>query len=225
MFVGATFAGNVRDRLIDPVAATTAENLRTSPTLFRLGVVSDLVQITCMLLAGLLLYQLLRHVHAWAATAMVTFVAVAVAIGSLNLLNLLTALNLATGEDAAALGTDQRDALTTLFLDRHEQGYYLSAMFWGLWLLPLGYLLIRSAYVPRILGMLLVAGGVSYLVDLTVVLLAPDLGASIGTYLLAVGGVAEFLLALWLVVRAVHVPETGENLSTPTSGRSAVVVR
>jgi hypothetical protein len=160
-----------------------------------------------MLLVAMALYLLFRHVNRLAAAAMVTFVAVAVAIGSLNLLNQYTALTIATGEDyTRAFGKAGSDALTLLFADMQHNGYYISAMFWGLWLLPLGWLVITSGYVPKVLGVLLLIGGVGYLADLFTRFLTPDLGARIGASLLAPGGIAELVFTLWLLVKAVRVP-------------------
>ncbi len=226
MFVCAVFAMMVRSRIVETGdAAATVANIRQSETLFRLGFVSDLIQITCMLLAGLALYVLLRGVNQLAAAAMVTFVAVAVAIGCLNLLNQFTALTIATSQDyPRAFGQEGSDALTMLFAERQDHGYYISAVFWGLWLLPLGYLLFTSGYVPRVLGALLFVGGLAYLVDLLAVFLAPDLGAAVGTPLLAIGGIAELLLTAWLLVKTVNVPQR-DGLAPAVTARSDTAVR
>jgi hypothetical protein len=207
MFVFSLLGGGVRSRVIESGdASATAGNIRDSAELFRAGFASDLVEITCMLLAGMALYLLLNHVHRLAAAAMVTFVAVAVAIGCLNLLNQHAAVMIATGPDyTSTFGQAGSDALTMLFADMRQNGYYISAVFWGLWLLPLGYLVVRSGYVPKVLGVLLITGGTGYLVDVLVRFLAPDRGASIGTYLLAPGGIAELAFTAWLLIRAVKV--------------------
>jgi hypothetical protein len=93
-------------------------------------------------------------------------------------------------------------------MDTQQNGYYLSAVFWGLWLLPLGYLAITSGYLPRPVGVLLIAGGVGYLVDLFIRFLAPALGAHTGPDLIAIGAVAEGLLMLWLLIKGVRIPPT-----------------
>jgi hypothetical protein len=94
----AVFAELVRARIVTPGdAAATADSIRASATLFRVGFVTDLVQATCFLLTAMLLYRLLRHVNRPVAAAMVTFVAVSVAIMCLNALSQLAALLLAAG--------------------------------------------------------------------------------------------------------------------------------
>ena len=200
MFVGATFAGHVRSRIVesgDPAA--TANNIRASATLFRVGFVADLAQVTCLLLAAMTLYLLFRHVNQLAAQAMVTLVAVAVAIYSLNLLNQSTALRIATDQGSTrAFGQAGSDQLVLQFADMQHNGYYIAAMFFGLWLLPLGYLAITSGYLPKVLGVLLIIGGVGYLVDLFVRFLAPGFGAGVSP-LVVPGAVAELSLAAWLL--------------------------
>jgi Domain of unknown function (DUF4386) len=118
----------VRSRIVVPGdAAATADNIRASATLFRIGFVSDLVQATCLLLTAMALYLLLRHVNRLVAAAMVTFVAVSVAIMCLNLLNQLAALSIATGESpSGAFGPAGSDALAMLFADLHHDGYLIA---------------------------------------------------------------------------------------------------
>jgi hypothetical protein len=199
----------VRSRIVEPGdAAATADNIRASATLFRLGFVVDLVQATFYLLTAMALYLLLRHVKPLVAAAMVTLVAVSVAIQSLNLLNQYVALTIATGEDyAGAFGADGSDALVMLFADMQGNGFFIAQMFFGLWLLPLGYLVVRSGYFPKALGVLLVAGCFGYLADLFAHFLAPDLEAPIASFLAVPAAVAELSFVTWLLVKAVRVAE------------------
>ena len=127
-------------RIAGSLYLIVADNIRASATLFRLGFVSDLVQATCFLLTAMALYLLLKHVNTLVASAMVTFVAVSVAIMCLNLLNQFVALSIATGEGySSVFGSAGSDELAMLFVDMHHDGYLLAQMFFGLWLLPLGY--------------------------------------------------------------------------------------
>ncbi|TWJ23062.1 DUF4386 domain-containing protein [Micromonospora endolithica] len=148
------FAGLVNTRIVEPEdPAATADNISTSATLFRIGFVSELVGATAFLLTGMALYLLLRHVNQMAAAAMITFVAVSVAIQSLSLLNQNAALRVATGQDySAAFGPTGSDQLTMLFADMQHDGYLIAQTYFGLWLLPLGYLVVRSGYLPQSVG-------------------------------------------------------------------------
>ena len=199
----------VRSGIVVPGdAAATADNIRASATLFRLGFVVDLVQATCFLLTAMALYLLLRHVNRLVAAAMVTLVAVSVAIMCLNLLNQLVALSIATdGDYASALGPAGSDALAALFAEMQHDGFLIAQMFFGLWLLPLGYLVVRSGYVPRVLGVLLALGGVGYLVDLLARFLALGAAERISPFVLAPALAGEVAFVAWLLVKAVRVPE------------------
>jgi Domain of unknown function (DUF4386) len=205
----------VRSRVVVPGdAVATAENVSASATLFRIGFVSDLVNITCFLLVALTLYVLLKHAGHEVALAMVLFVAVSVAIMGVNLLNHLGALLVATGAGySAALGGDAAAALVMLFLDLHKHGYLIAQAFFGLWLLPLGYLVLRSGYFPRALGVLLVAACLGYTADLVAVLAFPSLASSLSPFVLAPAVVAEVSLVLWLLVKGVKVQAREEPVA------------
>jgi hypothetical protein len=187
----------VRGTLVEPGdAATTADNIRASATLFRVGFVADLLQATFFLLTAMALYLLLRHVHELAARAMVVFVAVAVAIMCLNLLNQLTALQVATS------GTET-DSLVGLFAGMQADGYLIAQIFFGLWLVPLGYLVLRSGWFPKTLGVLLMVACAGYLIDTFATFLAPDVATQIEAIVLIPAAVAELWLVAWLLVKAV----------------------
>jgi len=199
--------------------AATAQNIRTSATLFRLGFVADLVQATFFLFTAMALYLLLRHVDTLVAQAMVVLVAVAVAIICLNLLHQLTALSIATGDDyRSTFGPVGSDRLTMLFVDMHHDGYLIAQMFFGLWLVPLGYLVVRSGFLPKVLGVLLALGGVAYVVDLLARFLAPDVGEAISPYVL-VPVYSEVVFVAYLLVKGVREPERSSIGDLARSGR------
>ncbi|WP_216214423.1 DUF4386 domain-containing protein [Amycolatopsis aidingensis] len=170
------FAGLVNARIVEPGdAAATADNIAASATLFRLGFVSELVGAVAFLGTGMALYLLLRHVNQLAAAAMVVTVAVSVAIQTLNLVHQHAALTIATGQDhPGAFGPAGSDQLTMLFADLQQHGYLIAQTYFGLWLLPLAYLVARSGYFPKVLGVLLVLGCLGHLTDVFTRFLAPD---------------------------------------------------
>ncbi len=200
------FAGAVRSHIIKPgEAAATVDNIRASATLFRVGLMIDLVSGAVFLFTAMALYLLLKHVNQLVAAAMVIFVVLSVAVGCLNLLNQYAALTIAThGDYTKAFGQAGSSTLVMLFADIHSNGLVIDELFWGLWLLPLGYLVIKSGYFPKLLGALLIVGCFSWLAQLFVRFLAPDL-ARVAS-LLAVGSVGELIFIVWLLVRAVRVP-------------------
>jgi Domain of unknown function (DUF4386) len=210
----------VRSSIIEPGDATaTAENIRSSATLFRLGFVADLVQATLFLFTAMALYLLLRHVNELVARAMVVLVAISVAIISLNLLNQYMALSIATGAGyARTFGPVGSDRLTLLFVDLHHNGYLIAQMFFGLWLVPLGYLVVRSGFFPKVLGVLLALGGVAYVVDLLVHFLAPGVAETISPYVL-IPVYSEVLFVIYLLVKGVRDPQD----RSPRAGRDQPV--
>jgi hypothetical protein len=122
-------------------AATTANNIMASESLFRIGSVSDLIAQIIFILLVLVLYKLLKPVNKNHALLMVIFALVGVPIAMLNLLNQFAALLLLSGADYLTVFTaDQLQALVMLFLDLQKHGVFIAQIFWGLWLFPLGYL-------------------------------------------------------------------------------------
>ena len=154
-------------------AAATAANVLSHETLFRLGLVADLIGSVIFIFVVMALYRLLGGVNKTRASHMVALVLVSAGVGFLNVLNNIAALTLFRGADfLAVFDKPQRDALAMLFLGLHGQGVVVNEIFWGLWLFPFGLLVLRSGFLPRILGVLLVVNGVAYVaVSLTSLLL------------------------------------------------------
>ena len=184
-------------------AATTANNIMASESLFRLSIVSGLILQIINTLLVLVLYKLLKSVNKNHALLMVIFFLVGVPIAMLNELNHFAALQLLSGADYLTVFTaDQLQALVPLFLDLHEHGINIAGIFWGLWLFPMGYLVFKSGYIPRILGVLLIIGGFGYLIDCVTFFLIPNFAAiSLFTFW------GEVLLPLWLLIKGVNVEQ------------------
>jgi hypothetical protein len=209
----------VRAGVVEPGnAAATAENIRGSAGLFRWGFAMDLAQATLYLFTAMALYLLLRHVHELVARAMVVIVAVSVAIMCLNLLNQYTALALATDQGyATTFGRAGSDALAGLFADMQAAGYLIAQMFFGLWLLPLGYLVYRSEMIPRALGVFLILGCAGYLVDLFAHFLTPGIAESIEPIVVAPAVIGELGLVAWLLVKGVREPDRTRTALVPAA--------
>ena len=201
-------------------AAATAVNLAEQPTLFRLGYVADLLMATFLLLTAMALYRLLQHVHADAARAMVVFAAVGTAITFAVLSASFAALLAATEEPyPTALGDSGSAATSLLLLDTHHYGYLSTQVFFGLWLLPLGYLVYRSGMFPRWLGVLLIAGSVGFLVDTMLLFLAPGVRDALDPVLGTLTSVAELVMIAWLLIRGARAARSPNSPSaaTPTA--------
>ena len=122
-------------------AATTARNLLTNSGLVRIGIVADLFQATVWVFLGMTLYLLLKHANKSVARAMVVLVAIGASITCLNAVFEFEGLRAATGAvNLAAFGTAGSHALVLLLLDTQHYGIFIAQIFFGLWLVPLGYL-------------------------------------------------------------------------------------
>jgi hypothetical protein len=127
------------------------------------------------------------------------------AILGINLLNLLIALQLAVGTQfAPVFNSEQLHALAALFINAQSSGYDLSLVFFGIHLIIVAYLMFKSGYLPRVLGVLLFAASFGYLIDsFANVLLPQDVAviSILATVLIVVAVAAELSLSVWLVVR------------------------
>ena len=154
----------VPGRLMVPGDATaTADHVRASPNLLRFGIASELTSFIIFIFVVLALYRLFKAVNGKHALAMVILLLVSIPISLLNVLNDIAALILVSGADfLSAFEKGQLDALAYLFLRLHSQGLIVAQIFWGLWLFPFGILVIRSGFIPRLLGFLLFIAGFGY---------------------------------------------------------------
>lgn len=183
-------------------AATTAGNIMGSEGLFRGGILSHLIGQTIFIFLVLALYKLLKPVNQGHALLMVVLALLGVPIAFLNEVNHFAVLLLLSNADyLTAIDTDQLHAQAMMFLDLRNYGILVAQIFWGIWLLPLGYLIIRSGFIPMVLGVLLIIGGLGYLFDSVVLILFPSSGATIAQFTF----VGELLLPLWLLFKGVNV--------------------
>lgn len=188
--------------------AATAGNIMASESLFRLSIVTALLVQVVNILVVLLLYQLLKPVEKKIASLMVIFLLVGVPIAMLNELNKFAILLLVSGAPYLKVFTaDQLQALIPLFLDLHQHGINIAGIFWGLWLLPMGYLVFKSGFLPRVLGVLLIIGCFGYLIDSAAFFLLPSLHVSIAQFTF----LGEVLLPLWLLIKGVNVERWEER--------------
>jgi Domain of unknown function (DUF4386) len=183
--------------------AGTTDNVVASERLFRVGFTSELIAAMFFLLAAWALYVLLKPVNKNFALLFLLLNLAGVAVECGNTLIHFAALLLAHGSDySKAFTPAQMNALAMLFLKLSGSGDMITTLFYGLWLFPLGYLVIKSGFIPRFLGVLLVLDGCSLMVCFVQLCLFP--GHEKLTYpLYPIMFVAEFGLSLWLLVKGV----------------------
>ena len=202
-------------------ANATAHNIRSSETLFRLGLVSSLIGTIAFVFLGRELYRLLKDVNATRASLMVVLVLLSVPISFVSWLNEVAALRLIDGTGGLGLGASQVNGLAMFFLGLSGDTDSLNSIFFGLWLLPFGLLVIRSGFVPRIYGYLLLVAGASYLVGSLNFLLSARFGPVVSG-IATVGYLGELPVVGWLVFKAAQVQFGQANsVITPRTNRDS----
>ena len=211
----------IRMQLIVPGdAATTANNILDSEGLFKIGIALDLiVQALIEPVMILALYVLLKPVNKSLSLLAAFFRLAMAAILGINLLNLVFAMQLLSGGDyLTVFETDQLDALVLLFLNAHSHGTDIALVFFGFHLFVLGYLVFKSSYIPRILGVGVMFSALGYLLDSFAHLLLSNSetilslteGFVILTFL-----VGETPFFLWLILKGAKIPEMKNQDETP----------
>jgi hypothetical protein len=187
---------------------------------FRLGLVIALITGFLFLMVAWGLYVLLRRVDRNLALLFLVLNAVGVAIQGASFLWLVSAM--LQGDAAShmeAYSAAQAEGLAYLSINVYKAGWVTAQLFFGTWLFPLGYLVYKSGYLPRFLGVLLVLDGIGVLVWFLQALLLPDYRA-ISLPGVAVSFIAELGLGLWLLVKGVKVVDS--DAGQPRQTRDAV---
>jgi Domain of unknown function (DUF4386) len=188
--------------LVPGDASATASNILANASLFRMSIVSALLDQMVFILVALALYQVLKSVNQNMAVLMVIFLLLSVPIAMLNELNNVAVLSLLSGADSLKVFTAaQLHALAPFFLDLHALGLNIAFLVGSLWFFPMGYLVFKSGFLPKMLGVLLLMNGFAYLIDSFAALLFPTLNVNLVLFT----GWVEVVFALWLVIRGVNV--------------------
>ena len=166
--------------------------------MFRSGIASFLVMQIAFLLLPLALYRVLADVDRRVAIAMVALAVVSVPIGLVAVTHRMEALALLGQAHTGT--TDAMEAAYALGLQRYAHGLRIASLFWGLWLLPFGWLVLRSGRLPRVLGLLLVLGGLGYVAQVFGGLVPAIADASWLRYVRMPAAFGEIGSCLWLLL-------------------------
>lgn len=192
-------------------AAATANNIMASEELFRIGIGADMVMILSDVALALLFYVLLKRVNEALSLLAAFFRLAQAAVLGFNLLNLFFVLQLLSGDGyLTVFGADQLYAQVLLFLKAHSNGYSIGLVFFGVHCAILGYLIFKSGYFPKILGVLLIVASAGYLIDSFANFLLPNYESYESIFLAVVfvpAFIAELSLCLWLLVKGAEIPE------------------
>jgi hypothetical protein len=182
-------------------ASATAKNIMASEWQFRIGIMGDLVSAVFFLLAAWALYALLKPVNKDMALLFLLLNLGGVAVYSISLLNQFAAVLLLSGADyLKVFQADQLQSLAMFFLDLHHNGYWVAQIFFGAWLFPLGFLVYKSGFLPKILGIIMMIHFVGWTTTSLLFLLFPGFGAIL--YLTGpLGFISESGLTLWLLIK------------------------
>jgi hypothetical protein len=197
----------VRGRIVvSGDAAATASNIMASPLLWRIGIVGDLIMHACDVPLMVIFYVLLRPVNRTLALLALLFNLIQTAVLVANKLNLLMPLFLLGNSDyLKAVEPRQLHMLSYLFIRLHGHGFSVGLIFFGFTALVLGYLIFKSGYLPRVLGVLMQIAGLCYLTNSFTLLLAPAVADRMFPLILLPPFVAELSLCLWLLAKGVNV--------------------
>jgi hypothetical protein len=194
-------------------AAATATNILAHGPLYRFGLAADLVMLACYIAVTLLFYDLFKPVGRSLSLLAAFFSLIGIAVLAINSLNHLAPLIfLGGGNYLSAFETNQLQTFALMSLRMHARGYLISGVFFGIYMLMLGYLIYRSGFLPRILGALMAVGGLSFLTNSFAIFLLPTLVARLPDVGM-LGGIAELALSLWLMAMGVNVQKWEKKAS------------
>lgn len=183
-------------------ASLTFQNLTASEMLFRFGIVSGVLCYIFFLFLPIVLYKLLRQVNEEIAKLMVLLALISVPMYFVNLQNELTALSLIKAPNYLnVFSTEQIQSQVLLYINQYDNGMRLIHIFSGLWLFPFGYLVFKSNFLPKILGILLMLGCFGYLINFfgsRLISNYSELGIS--SYISLPASLGEIGTCLWLII-------------------------
>lgn len=188
--------------LVPGDATATASRIAASRGMYRLGIFADLMGGVFAIWLAMVLYELFQDVDRRQARLMVGLVLGMVAVGLVNTVLMVGPLVLTSGARyLSAFDQHQLDALTLAFVGFRAHGIRAATMYWGVWLLPLGILVYRSGFLPRLLGVFVVLAGCSYVVDCVAYYFFPDYAGTIARVSMLPQGLGEGGFMLWMLIR------------------------
>lgn len=188
--------------VIDDIAAT-AHNILSNEFLYRVGISSDILMSLCYLFTALVLYKLLAPVNKNLAATMVVFAAAGSIMLLCNIQSELAPLTILKGNEyMGSFNTSQLQSLAMHSYQSYLHGYVFGQVFFALWVLPLGILIHRSRFIPKVFGVLFVLEAILALLAVFVHILFSN--EAIEIILLIPGTVAEITFMFWLLIRGIN---------------------
>jgi hypothetical protein len=209
-FLAAIFAAIfIRGLVVSGDAAATANKILAHQFLFRWGLATGLIATACYIAVTALFYDLFKPVNRSLSLLAAFFSLVGCAIQAFgSIFQLAPSVVLGGSQYLSVFKGEQLRALALMFLELHTQVANICLVFFGFYCLLIGYLIFRSVFLPRILGVLMAFAGLGWLT-----FLSPPLADYLSPYILVLGFLAELSLCLWLLVIGVNVPQWKEQAS------------
>jgi hypothetical protein len=182
-------------------AIITFNNIMTHEFLFRMGMVSQFISNVLFILLVSVLYHLFKQVNSFQSRLMVALVLVQVPIGFVIETFNMASLLILKGEIMKALTLEQKQEWVMLFVTMHKYGMIIIEIFSGLWLIPFGQLVYKSQFIPRILGILLVMGGIAYIIESLSFWLFPDYQPVVSSFMMIIYTIGETPIIFWLLIK------------------------
>lgn len=186
-------------------AELTFRNILNNESLFRLSIASSVICYTAFIFLPVALYQLLKSVNELYSKLMIVLAFISIPISFYNLTNkyaILSLVRCSKQESAQAMGEFHQQ--TMINLSQYDNGIFIATVFWGLWLLPFGYLVFKSGFLPRILGVLLMLGCFGYLINFFGNTLSGSYSSlAVKKYIGLLPSIAELGTCFWLLVMGV----------------------
>jgi hypothetical protein len=186
----------------------TAKNIMSNEFLFRSGIMSSFLSQVVFIFLALTLYRLFKKVDLWLVRMLMGLVIASVPVAFFIIFEQIAAFSIIRESFIGSLEHPEQSNLAMLHLKMYEDGIILIGIFWGLWLIPFGQLVYKSGFIPKIFGVLLIIGGLSYLIDVTAFILFPGLHEGTSSLVAVTSSIAEVSILIWFLVKGVHdVPE------------------
>jgi hypothetical protein len=203
-------------------AIATMNNIRAAEMRWRLGFTADIVNLICGLPVIAFFYFVFKPVKRYLAMLAIFFVIISNAIIATNLLNQLTPL-LLLGSDhwLSAFLPGQLATLALNAINQGEQGYAIALFFFGPYCIIFGYLIYKSAVIPRALGILYAIAGACYMINSFTGFLTPEFHNPLFPIILIPSFIGELSVALWLVIKGVAPPRPASRNSSSNSPTAA----
>jgi hypothetical protein len=184
--------------------SATLERIATSETLYRVGVASDLLSQVLFVLLGFSLYRIFAKAQPGPARLLLIFILASLPLAGVSLLLQAAPLvSLHAAPQHFGLSSEQAAQAVQAALALRNMAISLASIFWGLWLLPFALAVLKSGYMPRAVGYLVLAAGVAYTGAALFYILLPQFRGTVGPASLAAAAVGEVSAIAWLLAKGI----------------------